>query len=225
MEEAEQPQQEPRGKRIPLVEIIIVLAVLAMVVVLLLPLFSLSSARKSRPLCICRLRQLATAAEQYRQDHDHLPGAAWHTALLPYASGRALFSCPDDEIGSAHGLIGYGYNAALTGDGEGLPFSRVNKPAVVGLFADAGPARAWKDGGGLIGTPPIDPTRIVTLCVRNAATSKRISDGEQICTPGVVVAYADGHAELISCTEKELINPVHPVNAAFYRVKKLGYVK
>ncbi len=225
MDEAEE-KQEPRAKRVPLFEIVIILAVLGMVALMLAPLVSLSSQRPRRSLCVAHAGKLAAAALAFQQDHGRLPGVNWHTDMLRYVGKRDSFHCPDDTSTCISDSISYGYNALLVGaDGTGVAARRVKDPANVGCFADATPARCWEDGGGLIGDRPLRPQRAVELCVRDTATGRHLRTGEYTHTPGVVIAYADGHAALLPCTTQELINPVHQARIAFYRVKKMGYLK
>lgn len=76
-----------------------------------------------RTACMSNLKQLATGALMFLQDHDEkfaLRADAWKAALMPYVKSEAIFHCPTDQSGP----VPYSFNAQL----QGKSMAVVRKP-------------------------------------------------------------------------------------------------
>jgi hypothetical protein len=172
------------------------------------------------------VRQIATAVEMYAQDNgNRYPGLPWTTQLENYVGSQKFFSCPQDEsIDNERTPVSYGYNAALVlPDGAGMAVARVKDPAKLGLIADVRPARAWVDGGGLVGDAAGWPgRRVFPYSHREDDVSPRhnphvSANPNQPLRTGYHLAYCDGHAEIVPTRAA--------VDQAFIRAQTLGYLK
>ena len=118
--------------------------------------------------CLSNLKQMATGAMMYIQDHDgKLPDAnKWVDALMPYLKNEAVFKCP----GAPHLECGYAMNAVLSGG----DLKELREPSQMVLFFDSH-----------VGT-------------RNAAGGREAVCDPGRHEGGNCYAYADGHAKWLA---------------------------
>ena len=121
--------------------------------------------RARQSACLSNLKQMATGALMYSQDHDEkLPDAdEWVDALMPYLRNEAVFKCP----GAPDLEYGYAMNAVLSGVNR----AELQRPAEMVLFFDSH-----------VGT-------------RNAAGGREAVCDPGRHEGGNCYAYADGHAK------------------------------
>jgi type II secretory pathway pseudopilin PulG len=199
-----------RRAGLSLAEGIVVILVVLVLGSLILPLFAHPRGHSRTSTCISQTRQLATAIQMYVQDNkSRYPNSTWLKDIDNYVGSEKIYYCPSDAADDMKSPVSYGYSGLLVrADGTGINEAQVKAPTEVGAIADATPARAWADGGGLIGggalgtapTVQIDPTRHV----------------------GAIVGFCDGHAKYFPGKILNLRDIASPLSRAFYQAPALG---
>lgn len=209
-----------------LIELLVVIAVVAILAAFLFPVFQRVRENAHRASCASNLKQLAIAFTLYTQDNDdRVPGATdgpqgvgmpngWvfctalgtgstaalfdvaRGSLYPYVSSRAVYVCPDDNIGQAGGLS-YALNSctvdtsadinAASDTGGDIPQPRVGKS----LAAFEAPA-----GIMLFGEEAADLGNRQSESTNDGYFSLFYGDGVSVRhTGGSNVSFLDGHVK------------------------------
>jgi prepilin-type N-terminal cleavage/methylation domain-containing protein/prepilin-type processing-associated H-X9-DG protein len=146
---------QKRSRAFTLIEILVVVAILAILAAILFPVFAQAREKARQASCLSNTKQIGLAALLYAQDFDEtLP--PWRVSNLlywvggrpapsgpldktrgliwPYIKSGSLHRCPSYVGGQHLGGTGYGLNAHVSQ----VPLARLEKPAEVLLFTDAG---------------------------------------------------------------------------------------
>ena len=99
-----------RSRAFTLVELLIVIGIIAVLASLLFPVVSRARETAMRTLCSNNLRQIASSASLYRNDHKYFPQSAGRfledfTQFYPYLRNLQVFTCPGNP---------YAYNSVKT---------------------------------------------------------------------------------------------------------------
>src|SRR5438067_1087197 len=137
-----------------LIELLVVIAIIAILAAILFPVFAQARAKARQTGCTSNMRQLALAAQMYRQDYDELapgwwgnpdPSAGWQPweatgyvqpkrasgahlpALLnPYLKNNGVKRCPSDTGPTPGGGTPYWVTYGTTpDDGTSYPFNPI----------------------------------------------------------------------------------------------------
>ncbi|HOF88293.1 MAG TPA: prepilin-type N-terminal cleavage/methylation domain-containing protein, partial [Armatimonadota bacterium] len=169
-----------------LIELLVVIAIIAILAAILFPVFAKAREKARQTHCINNLRQLATAALMWAQDHDEtLPSATRWTQDMAALTAPAVFDCPTtgNHVGTA-GAPDYFYVGGLDAQGEehllsGIALGDVKDPAEAPIFADYKTPRS--------GTP------YVTAEVPSLILAAVAGNVDHRHNQGAILAYVDGH--------------------------------
>ncbi len=166
-------------KGFTLIELLVVIAIIAILAAILFPVFAKAREKARQTTCMNNLKQLATSALMYVQDHDNkLPSFGnWQEGMGAQKSG--VFDCPSSRKKGND----YIYLGAKMQDGEGmlssLAISEVTTPVETPFFTDMGPGD----------TTYIDCSTKTYLSVKSDVINKL----EVRHQKNAIVAWLDGH--------------------------------
>ena len=138
-----------------LIELLVVIAIIAILAAILFPVFARAREKARQTSCLSNLKQIGLGAMMYAQDYDErvMPGyicdgtpRGWwwevpNGRIQPYIKNTQIIICPSNPVGT----FGYGINYQLYGGWNGtpcyayggMPLSKIQHPAEVGMFADS----------------------------------------------------------------------------------------
>jgi prepilin-type N-terminal cleavage/methylation domain-containing protein len=153
-----------------LIELLVVIAIIAILAAILFPVFAKAREKARMTTCSNNLKQIATSALMYAQDHDELyPGTAgakttqegsatWRTQMDAQVSAKKVFDCPtktgDGSIATPEYGMNQGVFEAAIGD--------IDYPELTILFADVKIAEA---NVAIIDDSVLDKTRHSSACL------------------------------------------------------------
>lgn len=197
--------------RIGLSELLLVLGVSIMLGTLIAPALPRASVMEKQKQCLTQVRQMATAAQMFNQDHNGcFPGVDWAKGLVAYLGDQSkMLCCPEDASDGMTAPVNYGYSSLLVRcDGSGVNEAQIKAPTEVGVVCDAAPAREFPNGG-LIGGGALRDDLTVQPFSRHAQ--------------GIIIGYADGHARYWP-KEPDAHDAANPITRAFYTAGPLRLI-
>lgn len=172
-----------------LIELLVVIAIIAILAAILFPVFAKAREKARMTTCSNNLKQIATSALMYAQDHDELmPGTAgatsiqsgdavWRTQMDAQVNAKKTFDCP-----------------TKTGDGNAeTPEYGMNQ----GLFEAA------------LGDIDYPEMTLLIADVKNSAATNIAIDTDSVLdktrhSSACQAAFADGHVEQLKSTKGQI---------------------
>jgi type II secretory pathway pseudopilin PulG len=192
-----------------LIELIVVVAIIMLLVTILAVSLRTPKGQANNVVCLNNLRDIGTAALAYANQHNSYPAGwvdantRWMDLIEDHIEKESnVYRCPTDlqqlaVTGDPDGMIlSYGINrfsfgAAASSFWNGVKIHHVNRPSQTILFADCTPGLFYcGDPAGVFPDPVPDDYQVLDVDYRHV--------NDSFC-----VAFADGHAEVLTATTQE----------------------
>ena len=198
----------PARQAFTIIELLVVIAIIMILAALVAPFVSLAVKQARGVQCVSNLRQIGAAMMSYLKDNamrfpiyqrDSQASPSdrrdWTSVALPYTPDRQIFLCPARlpvyESNPDRGIqfpINYGISDGV----YGKRYTRIDKPAAIGVVADANHDRFYTDEGQW-GMPQIRGSEAL------GAPDQRVHSGH---TAGLL--FADWHSGLVKDVSVEM---------------------
>ena len=193
-------KRRPSERAFTLIELLVVIAVIAILAGLLLPVVSRVRETARRTKCMGNSRQLALAADVYREDNrdwyppmwsDDDPPVRWMNLLKEYVDTFDMYDCPssdhikcpwDPDIYMAYGMNVYNFDGVCMW--YGVQADRVALPSQTILFGDSANGKYYVGSGSRYREP------VQFVDYRHSG--------------GFVAAFFDSHTEHLRRTTKRM---------------------
>jgi len=140
----------PKRQGFTLIELLVVIAIISILASILFPVFSRARAKARQTACLSNQNQLDKAIMMYIQDADEsfpltwVPGVGhysatqcqWYDAIHEYTRNWEIDICPEIKIIDP----GYGMNAALSGQSQGIMYDAAKKVVLIDFSDPTNPS-------------------------------------------------------------------------------------